>query len=65
MCFSEKLSTSNNFQQISQKILIILLMTYAPENIDADIYILPLINHAGGVLNKFRDNKMFTIKFQS
>ena len=39
MCFSEKLSTSNNFQQISQKILIILLMTYAPENIDADIYI--------------------------
>ena len=28
------------------------------------IYILPFINHSGGVLNKFRDNKMFTIKFQ-
>lgn len=39
MCFSEKLYTSNNFQQMKQKILIILLMTYAPENIDADIYI--------------------------
>lgn len=64
MCFSEKLCTSNNFQQMKQKILIILLMTYAPENIDADIYILPFINHSGGVLNKFRDNKMFTIKFQ-
>lgn len=64
MCFSEKLCKSNNFQQMKQNILIILLMTYAPENIDADIYILPFINHSGGVLNKFRDNKMFTIKFQ-